>query len=90
MDKTYSLKEQLKDCFTEAKRLNKKYIAVMVKANDSKRAEIIINYNENIESKLNYYMKAYDENLKLVNAPSIKIIDFIYSDNLTDIERRFM
>lgn len=86
----YSLKEQLKDCFTEAKRLDKKYIAVMVKANDSKRAEIIINYNENIESKLNYYMKAYDEDLKLINAPSIKIIDFIYSDNLTDIERRFM
>jgi hypothetical protein len=38
--------------------------------------EVIINSKLNFESKLNYYSKAYDEDLRLKANPDIRIVSF--------------
>jgi MinD superfamily P-loop ATPase len=49
--------------------------------------EIIINRKENFNTKLDYYSKAYNEDLTLKANPNIKIIDY---DFLERVETYFM
>ena len=51
--------------------------------------EIIINSYENFDSKLEYYKKAYDEDLKLKTFDGIRITDFTYGDSFAKIEYDF-
>ena len=63
---TLNLKIQnLENCFNTAKRLGYNYVAVKVDMQGFEKPEIIINSSENFEEKLDYYKKAYDENLIL-------------------------
>ena len=50
------------------------------------KPEIIINSKENFEEKLEYYRKAYDENLILRSFNGIRIIGFTYGDTFENIE----
>lgn len=74
------------NCFETAKRLNYKYVAVKIDMQGFAKPEIIINRKENFDDKLEYYLKAYDENLVLKANNGIRIIGFMYSDTFEDIE----
>ena len=58
-----------------------KWLVIKVQIDDN-APEIIINPEDNFETKLNYYSKAYNEDLTLKSNPSIKII---YYDFIEDI-----
>ncbi|OSA89122.1 UNVERIFIED_ORG: hypothetical protein B2H93_16850 [Clostridium botulinum] len=76
----------LEECFKGAKENNATYMAVGVKHDDSESAELIINPNVNFDDKLEYYKKAYTNNLILKNCDKIKITGFTYGNTLADIE----
>lgn len=76
----------LENCFEEAKLLGVPYVAVKIEMAGFPEAEIIINKRKNIDSKLAYYQKTYDENLNHKFATGIKIIGFIYGDDFGDIQ----
>lgn len=54
----------------------KKSFAISVTVPTCTKPEIIVNPWENLEFKLEYYKKAYNDNLELVHNNDIKIIDF--------------
>lgn len=76
----------LENCLGAAKDTNARYIGVKVKMQGFPKPEIIINENENIESKLEYYKKAYNDNLTLKTFDGIKIIGFTFGDTFSEIE----
>ena len=84
MENNFNMKN-FKKMFEEAIDNNKKYCAIVVENSDYKKPEIIINLRENFEDKLEYYLRAYDENLVLKNCEKIKISKAIFSNNLRDI-----
>jgi hypothetical protein len=51
------------------------YLIVVVEGN-APSPEKIINPKENFAAKLEYYAKAYNEDLTLKNAPHIKIVNY--------------
>jgi hypothetical protein len=75
----------LKKCFQGAKDKQAIYVAVRVTVPDGATTEVIINDYHNIDVKLNYYMKAYNDDLTLKSFPKIKIINFAYGNSYTDI-----
>lgn len=50
---------------------------VRVLAPGAPKAEIIYNPHENIAMKRDYYSKAYNDDLKLINNTNIRIVSFI-------------
>lgn len=50
-------------------------------------AEIIVNPISNAESKLKYYKKTYDENLKHKYSDGIKMIGFAYGNSMNEIQQ---
>jgi hypothetical protein len=68
-----TIKNSLINCFSIAKNMDL-YIYVVVSVNG--KEEIIINKPYNVADKLDYYKKAYNDNLELISNPKIKIIDF--------------
>lgn len=76
----------LEKCFYQASLEDKKYVAVLIEMEGFPKPEIIVNQNENIDSKFEYYSKTYDENLNHKLAKGIKIIGFTYGDSLEEIE----
>lgn len=78
--------KNLEECFKGAKESNATYIAVSVKNENSESAELIINPNVNFDDKLEYYKKAYSDDLILKNCDKIRITGFTYGDTLADIE----
>ena len=79
--------ENLEKCFYEASRQDKKYVGVKIQMQGFSKPEIIINENENFDSKLDYYKKAYNEDLTLKTFNGIKIVGFTYGDSFKDIEK---
>lgn len=71
MNKKICLENEMKKAIKE-----KKAFAVSVSVPNCVKPEIIINPWENLEYKLDYYKKAYNDNLELVHNNEIKIIDF--------------
>ena len=51
-----------------------------------KDSEVIINPNANFDNKLEYYKKAYNDDLTLKSFNGIKIIGFSYGDTYDEIE----
>ena len=51
------------------------------------KPEIIINENENFDSKFAYYKKAYNEGLTLKTFNGIKIVGFTYGNSFEEIEK---
>lgn len=76
----------LENCFTNAIDFGSTFVGVKIEMSGFKQPEVIINPAENIESKLEYYKKTYDENLNHKHAPGIKIVGFTYGDDFGDIQ----
>ena len=69
-------KEELKDFFLNMKKEGFD-IGIKLKMPNQKEPEIIMNYNSSIDTKLEYYLNTYDDNLIHKNNPEIQIIDMI-------------
>lgn len=52
------------------------YFYVIVRVLGSTKDEVIINHMDNLKSKIEYYEKAYDEDLKLKSCDKIRIVDY--------------
>ena len=78
--------QNLEDCFNSAKRLGYNYVAVKVDMQGFEKPEIIINSKENFDEKLDYYKKAYDNDLILRSYGGIRIIGFTYGNTFESIE----
>jgi len=77
----------LEKCFYKASQKGAKYVGVKIEMQGFPKAEIIINENENFDSKFAYYKKAYNEDLTLKAFNGIKIIGFTYGDSFEEIEK---
>lgn len=75
----------LERCFEVAKETNQKFIGVLIKMPGCEKPELIVNENENFESKLTYYKKAYNEDLTLKTVSGIKIIGYAFGSSLDDL-----
>lgn len=62
-----------------------KYIFVECHAEGSPASELIVNPIENARMKRDYYDRAYDENLKLHNAP-VRILSYGSFNNMSQME----
>lgn len=78
--------KNLENCFKVAKEQGVKYVGVAIEMEGFPKAEFIINRKENFDSKLEYYKKAYNDDLTLKSFNGIKIIGFTYGDSFEDIE----
>ena len=78
--------KDLENCFETAMKLSYTYVGVKIDIVGFEKPEIVINSKENFEDKLDYFKKAYDENLMLVNNPNIRIIGFAAADTFEDLE----
>lgn len=69
--------------------LNKGFMCVKIQTEGSAGFETIVNPVENFNSKLNYYEKAYNDDLELISAKqagkSIRIVDVLMTSNLSDL-----
>jgi hypothetical protein len=82
--------ENLEKCFFEASHKSAKYVGVKIQMQGFPRPEIIINENENFDSKFAYYKKAYNDDLTLKTFNGIKIVGFTYGESFEEIERDLM
>lgn len=73
--------KNLELCFKKAIESNDKFIAVSVTIPNCEKCEEIINPRENFECKLEYYKKAYNEDLTLKAFNQIKIKGFMSGNN---------
>lgn len=73
---------KLENCFNVAKETNQNFVGVLIQTPGSEKPELIVNEHENIDAKLAYYKKAYNEDLTLKAVNGIKIIGYAFSSNL--------
>lgn len=78
----------LQDTFLNAIKNNLQYIGIKVSMQGFDGCEIIINPNENFQTKLDYYKRAYNNDLTLKTFNGIKIIN-IACGSISDIENSF-
>lgn len=69
-------KEELKEFFINMKKEGLD-IGIKSKMPNQKQPEIILNYNSSIDTKLEYYLSTYDDNLIHKNNQKIQIIEVI-------------
>lgn len=69
-------KEELIKTIENAIECNHRYIGVEVRDSRLRESEIIINPRRNFKDKLEYYKKAYDDDLKLKACSDISIVSF--------------
>ena len=67
--------EELENAFKKCKEL-KRGIEILIEMPDLPSCEIISNPYENLDKKLEYYLKDYNDNLTLKTFDKIKIIAF--------------
>ena len=80
-------KATLQVAFKEAKENEHLYIGLLIETAGSKRPELIINERENFDTKLEYLKQAYDDRLRLRNAPDkIHISAIMVADRLSDFK----
>ena len=67
----------------------KQFLAVKIETEGNPGPEIIVNPSENINAKMAYYDKAYNDDLELISAKTsgklIRITDAIMTSNLNDL-----
>lgn len=86
-------KSALKALFINAKVEGARYIGVRIATEGSSEPEIIINPEKNFDSKFDYYMNAYDDDLILISAKGkkeIKITGIAQGNTFEDIEYQLM
>ena len=76
-------KKDFKGIMEQIDFLSQKYFGVVVDLGLGEY-ELIINHISNFESKYDYYIKAYDDNMLHYHAP-IRIVDVIAGDDITTI-----
>lgn len=76
MDNEKLTKEELKSFFLNMKKEGLD-VAIKLKMPNQIEPEIIMNYNSSIDTKLEYYLSTYDDNLIHKNNSEIQIIDVI-------------
>lgn len=69
-------KERLNVLFNEAIKKNAKWVYVVVQIKGNEHNEVIFNPNGNIAAKLEYYNKAYNDELELNTNNGIKIVQY--------------
>lgn len=69
-------KEELKEFFLNMKKEGLD-VGIKLKMPNQEESEIILNYNSSIDTKLEYYLNTYDDNLIHKNNSEIQIIDVI-------------
>lgn len=78
--------EHLERCFKSAKEKEAPYVGVLISMEGFPTPEVIINELPNYDKKLEYYKKAYNDNLTLKATDTIKIVGFTYGDSLASIQ----
>lgn len=82
-------KSMLKALFINAKATDAKYIGVKIETDGSRCPECIINPRENFDAKYEYYMQAYDDDLRLIatkGEKDIRITGIAAGGSFEDIE----
>lgn len=79
--------EELEKCFNEAVNEGAEYVAVQIEMDGFPSDEVIINDKHNIDSKLAYYKKTYNEDLEHRCTPGICIVGFAYGYSFSEILR---
>ena len=69
---------ELENIFQEAKKNDAEYVMVKISMQGFEKPEVIVNPKENIDSKLEYYKKAYKEDLHLKTFDGIQIVEAGY------------
>lgn len=67
-------KERFEKLYKEYMNDGAEYIGVFVKAHNLEEPELIVNPKENLSKKLKYYLKAYNDDMRLNSLHSIQII----------------
>lgn len=89
MRKSYS-KEIMLDAFRQVlHKREHKYIAVKIETRDVKGHEVIVNPLQNAQQKIDYYDRAYTDDLVLKSYDGIKIVDYTWADSFDEIEKDF-
>lgn len=81
-----STMKYLEECFETAKRDKYEYIGIKIQMEGFPEPEVIINPNSNFDAKLEYYKKAYNDDLTLKAFKGIKIIGCMFGEDYNDIE----
>ena len=84
--KLSKLNEIFNDCKSEHMDNNEGYVAIQVRMDGFPEDEIIVNRCENIDTKLEYYNKTYDENCNHKFAKGIRIVNATWTYDFRDIE----
>jgi len=84
MNKTMN---DLEKCFEVAKACMQSYVGVMISVPNCPEPEVTVNPYKNIDSKLAYYQRAYNEDLTFKMLPTIKIVAFVSGDTYKEIEQ---
>ncbi len=80
--------EELERCYNEALNEGAEYVAVQIKIDEFSNDEVIINEKYNIDSKLAYYKKTYNEDLEHRWNLRICIVGFAYGYSFSGIIRK--
>lgn len=77
--------KDLEKCFENAIRQGSQYIAVKIEMKGLEGEEIITNPRCNFGAKLEYYKKAYNDDLTLKANNDIRIVDFRHFNHIDTI-----
>ena len=81
-------KFELVNMFISAIEQEYKYIVVYVQVKNSKSPEIIINERSNFKEKLDYYVNAYDDDLKLKACNDISILNVKKINSFSELDKK--
>lgn len=76
------MKQDLKELWAEGQSLEAYFYWLEIQLPDTPTTEMIANPSVNVEAKLAYIDKTYDENLVSVHNPEVKIVNFGYCNDL--------
>lgn len=65
---------------------NTNFMVIGIEMPDLESHELIVNHKSNFEEKMKYYDSAYDENLIMIRNRDIKIVSFIFAEEVTFAE----
>lgn len=81
-------KYELVNIFVSAIQEEYNYIAVYVQVKYSSKPEIIINSTSNFKEKLEYYVNAYDDDLKLKTCNDIYILNVKKINSFSELDKK--
>lgn len=79
-------KEKFKQTYENFVNEGAKYIGVYIWAYNTPEPELILNPIANSKRKLEYYLKAYDDNMRLKRVGNVKILSVTGAIYLEDLE----